>query len=106
MYHKKKRIMKKSLLVTLFLLCTAGLFAQYEATPWNGTPWKFGQNNEQNLESNRILTYQYDVGPAQSPGGAGNFIEPADALNLVTGHRNGVGGSAWSFWLLFQHCIT
>jgi hypothetical protein len=96
MISLKKQNMKKNLLLLMFAFSTTFAFGQYEGTPWNGTPWKFGQNNEENLENNRILTYQYDVGPAQSPAGPGEFFEPADALTWVTGHRNGVGGSAWS----------
>ncbi|MEX2371052.1 MAG: T9SS type A sorting domain-containing protein [Bacteroidales bacterium] len=80
--------MKKLLLFTAFSIAMSGLGAQYQGTPWYGTPWAFGEDSAANLSvglgiatkntfANGVLHSAYDVGvvdtllrPVGDPGGA------------------------------------
>lgn len=79
--------MKKLLLFTAFSIAMSGLFAQYQGTPWYGTPWTFGEDSAANLRvglgiatkntfANGVPHSAYDVGvvdtqlrPAGDPDG-------------------------------------
>jgi len=88
--------MKKTLLFSIAILGSLCLYGQYEGKPWNGAPWKFGQDNYENLETGRVIGYKYDVGPGMSGDGVpGGAVEAPNNLVWVVAHRQAGGANQW-----------
>jgi hypothetical protein len=71
-----------SLLLVLVPIITCG---QYTGEPWNGSPWVFGKNNQENFR-NTIICWKYDIGEAE----LSDLTPPASNLTAVIGKNEGV----------------